>query len=43
MSLDSKIHMTVICGYDTEVTDQVYTRKCDQFRIYTVAQKERIF
>ena len=34
MSLDSKIHMIIICDYDTLVTNHVYTRKCDQFRIY---------
>jgi len=26
MSLDSKIHMIVICDYDTYVTNQVCTR-----------------
>ena len=34
MSLDSKIYVIVICDYDTQVTNQVFTRKYDQFGIY---------
>ena len=35
MILNNKIYMMVICDNDTYLTNQVYTSKCDQFRIYS--------
>jgi hypothetical protein len=34
MSVDNKIHIRMICDYNTIEQNQVYTRERNQFRIY---------